>query len=126
MSVQAVGMSKTRNKPAMASVVWGIIAVLLLRLGEGSIVLLGLGLFSCLVALWIGTRGIGTAKELSQKGRNWAFTGMIIGGIGLWVVVVLLFRMNLGSGPNSPARQHANLHGNIAQSAAISLISEAS
>jgi len=90
MSTQSEGMVKKRNKPALASVAWGVIALLLPLLGRGNTLLEVLALLSSLVALWTARAGVRKAKEPGQKGRNWAISGLIIGGIGLVVAILLL------------------------------------
>jgi len=80
-----------RNKYAQASVIFGIAAILLVRLsGPGPIGAI-LGLILSLGGIGTGWLGYKAAQEL-MRGRNWAITGLIIGGIALLVSIAQFFR----------------------------------
>ena len=79
-----------RNKYAQASVVFGIVSMLLAFIARsaGGLVVEFLGLVAGLAAVGTGVLGYRAAQEL-MKGRNWAITGIIIGGIGILTSLVL-------------------------------------
>ena len=72
----------------MASVVLGVIAVLLPRFGATSAVLLILALVAGLAAVVVGVVGFRAAQQMERnKGRALAIGGIIIGAIALLVSI---------------------------------------
>jgi hypothetical protein len=90
MSTSTQPHSQTRrNTAALAGLVIGVLAAALTRLGGGNTALLVLGLLLALAALAASFMGLRQAAQ-SGKGRNWALTGMVVGGIALVVAIVTL------------------------------------
>lgn len=88
-------MQKTerrKNRPALASVVWGaagLIIFIVFRSGSNSLFLLA-GALAGLLAIWTGTTGIRRARQQAQRGRVWGIAGTVIGVVDLLVAIVLL------------------------------------
>ena len=83
---------KVRNKYAMASVVFGIVAMVLLLLGGGGAVAAIVGLLVGLVAIGTGALGYRASQELEKKkGRLWAMAGIAVGAIAIIVSIVKFF-----------------------------------
>ncbi len=81
-----------RNKYAQASVLFGIVALLALFISSTTVGKLGVGLgfvFS-LAGIGTGVLGYRAAQEL-MKGKNWAITGIVIGGFLLLISIVRFF-----------------------------------
>ena len=76
----------------MASVVFGIVAMVLLLLGGGGAVAAIVGLLVGLVAGGTGVLGYRASQELEKKkGRLWAMAGIAVGAIAIIVSIVLFF-----------------------------------